>query len=193
MLSTLITSRTRRELLLLFLTHPEKRFYQSQLIKQLSLPSSQVQKELNKLLEIGFIKAEREANVKYLRVNKTFPLYGELKSIVYKTIGLADNLKQNLTTLGDVSILFIYGSVARNTEDVNSDIDLMVIGDPDMDELSRHITSAEKRVGREINFTVFTPEDWQSHVREKKGFVTTVLKDAKIFLIGDEVELRKTS
>lgn len=193
MLSTLITSKTRRRLIILFLTHPEQRYYQTQLIRDFEFPSSLVQSELKKLTEAGILRSEKEANIRYFQVNKSFPIYNELKSIVYKTVALADPLRESLEKIGDIKIAFIYGSVAKNTENVASDIDLMVIGHPSMDELSEAVTKAERGLSREINFTVFEPKDWKNNLKEKKGFATTVFKDKKIFLMGTEDALRKIS
>src|SRR5665811_1072897 len=114
MLSTLITSKSRRKILILFLTHPEQKFYYSQIIRDLGMTPSAAQKELSNLSNIGFLKSEKEANVKYFQVNKSFPLYNELKSIVYKTVALADPLRDALEKIGDIQIAFIYGSVAKN-------------------------------------------------------------------------------
>lgn len=193
MLSTLVTSKSRRTLLTLFLTHPGQKFYHAQLVRDLKMPSGNIQHELKKLEEIGFLTSSREAQVRYFQVNKAFPLYDELKSIVYKTVALADPLREALEKIGDIQIAFIYGSVAKDTENMGSDIDLMVIGHPSMDELSEAVTKAEKGLSREINFTVFEPKDWKKNLKEKKGFATTVFKDKKIFLMGTEDELRKIS
>lgn len=193
MLSTLITAKSRRRLLTLFLTHPEQRFYHTQIVRDLKMPVSAVQTELKKLSDVGFLKIEREANIKFFRVNKDFPLYHELKSIIYKTIGLADTLKENLSKIGHIEVAFIYGSVAKNTEDVRSDIDLMIIGEPNMDELHKTVSMAEEALSREINFTVFSAEEWRKNIKTKRGFATTVNKDQKIFLISDEDELRQVS
>jgi len=193
MLSTLVTSKSRRTLLTLFLTHPEQKFYHAQLVRDLKMPSGNIQHELKKLKEIGFLTSSREAQVRYFQVNKAFPLYGELKGIIYKTVALADPLRDALKKIGDIQIAFIYGSVAKDTENMGSDIDLMVIGHPRMDDLSEAVTKAERGLSREINFTVFEPADWKKNLKEKKGFATTVFKDKKIFLMGTEDELRKIS
>ncbi|MFA6001444.1 MAG: nucleotidyltransferase domain-containing protein [Thermoleophilia bacterium] len=180
-------------MIILFLTHPEQKYYQTQLIRDFEFPSSLVQSELKKLTAAGILNSEKEANIRYFRVNKSFPIYSELKSIVYKTVALADPMREALEKIGDIKIAFIYGSVAKDTENMGSDIDLMVIGNPSMDELATAVTKAEKGLSREINFTVFEPADWKKNLKEKKGFATTVFKDKKIFLMGTEDELRKIS
>jgi len=193
MLSTLITSKVRVTLLTLFLTHPEERFYQKQLITQLGLSSSLVQKELARLEKVGFLTSSREANTRYFQVNKAFPIYSELKSIVFKTAGLADFLKNSLDDIGEVEVALIYGSVAKNVEDMRSDVDLLVIGDVDMDELHEAVESAEASIGREVNPTVYTRKEWDKRVKIEQAFVTDILSGPKIFLIGDQDELRRTA
>jgi len=193
MLSTLITSKVRLALVTLFLTHPEKRFYQTQLIRELGLSSSLMQAELKKLEGIGFVTSSREANIRYFQVNNSFPIYPELKSIIFKTVGLADFLKGSLTEIGKVEVALIYGSVAKNVEDMRSDIDLLVIGDVDMNALHEAVEAAEVSIGREITPTVYTRKEWDGRVRIGQAFVTDTLSGPKIFLIGDEDELRGTA
>ncbi|MDO9556886.1 MAG: nucleotidyltransferase domain-containing protein [Coriobacteriia bacterium] len=175
------------------MTHPDERFYQTQLIRELGLSSSLVQSELKKLAGIGFVTSTRESNTRYFQANKAFPIYPELKSIVFKTVGLADFLRESLDDIGPVEVALIYGSVAKNLEDMRSDVDLLVIGDVELDVLNEAVDSAERAIGREINPTVYTREEWDGRVKIKQAFVTDILAGSKIFLIGDEDELRRTS
>lgn len=190
MLSYLITSKTRRAILTFFVTHPDERFYHFDLSKRLGLPSSAVHAELKKLAGIGFLNSQREANIRFYWLNKDFALYPEIKSIIFKTVGLAEEIRNNLKEIGDIRVAFIYGSVAKNLEDAKSDIDLMVIGDPDMDALTRAVSNAESHLTREINYTVFDPEDWRKRIEKKLAFAFDVYKNKKIFIIGGEDELR---
>ncbi len=190
MLSTLITSAARRKLLTHFLTHPEERFYQKQLMRDLGLSSSLVQRELSKLEEIGLLTSTREANARYFQIDTTFPLYPELKSIVYKTTGLADVLRASLADIGDVEAAFVYGSVAKNVEEVGSDVDLLVIGDVELDVLDDVVGSAEAMIGREINTATYSRREWQSRVERDQAFAKDVVDGPKIFLIGSEDGLR---
>jgi predicted nucleotidyltransferase len=175
----------------LFITHPDERFYQTQLMRDLGMSSSLVQKELGKLEGIGLVTSSRESNTRYFQVNKTFPIYAELKGIIFKTVGLADFLRDSLDDIGPVEVALIYGSVAKNVEDMRSDVDLLVIGDIDLDALNEAVDGAEQAIGREINPTVYTREEWAGRVKIKQAFVTDILSGPKIFLIGDEDELRR--
>jgi len=84
---------------------------------------------LTKLAKIGFLNSAPSANQIYYSLNDKFPLYPELKSIVLKTSGMGDVLREYLGKAARIKYAFIYGSVARDTEKESSDIDLMIIGD----------------------------------------------------------------
>ena len=193
MLSALITSNARRALLVHFLTHPGERFYQKQLIRELALSPSLVHKELVRLEEAGLLTSTREANVRYFTVDTSCPIYPELKSIVFKTVGLADHLRESLDKIGDIEVALVYGSVAKNVEDVRSDVDVLVIGDVDMGALDDTTDSAERAIGREINTNVYTRDEWASRMHAGQAFATDILGGPKIFLMGDEDELRRTT
>ncbi len=191
MLRKLITSQAKIKLLTLFLTNPDERFYYTEIHKRLGIHHALLQRELKLFVGMGFLFTTKEANIRYYWVNKKFPIYEELKSIIFKTVGLADHLKETIEEIGHTDIAFIYGSVAKNIEDAKSDIDLMVIGDPDIDALTDAVLKAEKTLVREINFTVFDPEEWKQRIAKKDSFVMDVLNNKKIFLIGGEDELRR--
>lgn len=193
MLSALITSNARRTLLVHFLTHPNERFYQKQLIRELDLSPSLVHKELVRLEEAGLLTSTREANARYFSVDTSCPIYPELKSIVFKTVGLADHLRESLDKIGDIEVALVYGSVAKNVEDVRSDVDVLVIGDVDMGALDDTTDSAEQAIGREINTNVYTRDEWASRMQAGQAFATDILAGPKIFLMGDEDELRRTT
>ena len=191
MLSTLITSKARIELITWFVTHPGRRFYYRQLIDILSASKQSIQNELKRLESTGLLSSQKEGNIRFFWVNKDFILYPEIKSIIFKTVGVGDELSRTFIKNQDVRSAFIYGSVAKNMEDAQSDIDVMVIGDVSVDAVHKAIMRAETRLGREINYSVFSPSDWKKQLKAKKAFVSNVARDKKIWLIGTEDELRK--
>lgn len=190
MLSTLVTSATRRALLVRFFTHPGERFYATQLIRELDLASAGVQKELARLEAAGMIKSEREGNVRFFTVNTGHPLYEEIKSIVYKSEGLGDVLRENIAQLSGVDVALVYGSVARGSEDAGSDVDLLVIGSVDVDALDRALSEAERMLEREVNATALSKDEWRERLTRKQAFVMDIATGPKIFLVGGEDELR---
>ncbi|MHB1326066.1 MAG: nucleotidyltransferase domain-containing protein [Thermoleophilia bacterium] len=191
MLSTLITSKTRVEIIAWFVSHPGERFYYSQLLKILRASAQSVQNELKRLEKAGLLTSQKEGNIRFYWVNKDFILYPEIKSIIFKTVGVGEELRKSLAKIGEVKSAFIYGSVAKNREDACSDIDVMIIGNVSEDAVLKAILKAEERLGREVNYSIFDPEEWKQQLSAKKAFVSSVANDQKIFLIGTGDELRK--
>ena len=90
-----------------------------------------------------------------------------------------------------VSVAFVYGSVAREEETAKSDVDLMVVGKATLDEVLSRLSTVEKKIGRPINPTVYSTSEFKSKLASANHFLTAVLKGQKVFLLGDENELRK--
>ena len=193
MLSTLITSKARVELITWFIAHPGERFYYRQLIDILNASKQSIQNELARLESAGLLSSQKEGNIRFFWVNKDFILYKEIKSMILKTVGVGDELRKSLSKIGDIKLAFIYGSVANNREDARSDIDVMVIGDVTVDAVREAIMKVEKHLGREVNYTIFSPREWKKKMNDKTAFVRGVARSEKIFLIGNENELRKCS
>ena len=190
LLSTLITSKARVELINWFVTHPGERTHYNELIRILAANPPSIQRELKRLESTGLLQSSKEANVKFYWVNQGFLLYPEIKAIVMKTVGLGDTLRRELQGLEEIEVAFIYGSVARDLEDARSDIDLMVIGDAGVDIIHGAVSESEKSLGREVNYSVFDVAEWRQRVKRKDAFIIDVLKKPKIFIIGDEDALR---
>ena len=191
MLSTLITSKVRVALITLFAMHPDERYYQSQIIRELGLSSSLVQAELKKLERIGFVRSSRESNTRYFVVNREFPLYSELKSIIYKTVGLADALREGLASISGVEVALVFGSVASDLEDLRSDVDLLLVGDVDLGAVHDAVDHIEADVRREINPIVFSRDEWADRVTNHHSLAIDILSKPVIILWGDERVLRE--
>lgn len=189
MLERLFTSRVRVRLLTLFLTHPTEAFYIRQIARLTGETYNNVRQELQNLAQIGLILSERRANATYYQANAKHFLFPELKRLILKTEAVGGTLRKALSTLADVRVAFIYGSTARGTELASSDMDLMVIGDVNLDALDGVIDTIEDEVGRAVNYTLFSVGEWQERVSQGHSFVTDVLTHEKVFLIGDEDDL----
>lgn len=184
MLEYFITSKTKRKLLKLFVLHPEKSFYIREIEKLTKEPVAAVRRELGYLEKAGLLKSRNEGNLKYFEVNRNFPIYPELKKIIYSTVGFGDYLKEKLHNFDSIDIVFIYGSVARNEEGKQSDIDLLVIGNIDNKDFHKVISEVEKETGREINYNLMSKQEFGDRVRKKDTFLMRVIKEEKIFLKG---------
>jgi len=189
MINKLFSSRARVDVLKLFFFNPENSFYQRQISKLSGQSIRGVQREVARLEELGIIEKSIEGNRIYYKVNKNCPIFKELKNILFKSVGIAQVLKGHLKS-DEIKVAFIYGSYARNKESLLSDIDLMVIGKISSRELSHLLSKPKKELMREINYVVFSPKEFKERIRQKDHFLNSVLKDRKIFIVGDTNELK---
>lgn len=190
MLEKLFSSKTRVKILKLFLFNPEDSFYQRQISSLIHQPIRGVQREVEKLQSIGLIERLPQGNRVYYRVNKKCPIFEYLKLIFFKSVGIAEVLKRNLKKKNNIKIAFIFGSYAKGLESSISDIDLMVIGSITSRELSGILSIPKKELSREINYVVFPLPEFRKKIQNKDHFLNAVLKGKKIFIIGNENELK---
>jgi predicted nucleotidyltransferase len=184
MLEYIITSKTKRNLLKLFLTHPSKAFYTREVAKLTDEPLNAVRRELGYLEKAGLLRSHREGNRKYYEVVREFPFFAELKKIIYATIGLGDYLRDKLTDSNNVDLAFIYGSVASNKERAKSDIDLFVVGRIAERELHKFVSDMEKEIGREINYTLMDKKEFARRIKKGDPFLERVMSEEKLMLKG---------
>lgn len=182
-------SKTRQDLLALFFTNPSNKYYLRELERLLGYAASTIRRELLKFQEDGLLKTERTGNLVYYYLNASHPLFKELKNIVFKTVGVEGSLKQMVSSVKGIKTAFIYGSFARNKERAVSDIDLMLIGNPDMSGLNEKIAALERRLKREINPTVYSAGEYKEKKKSGAGFLTDVLKNPIIMLMGERNDL----
>jgi predicted nucleotidyltransferase len=190
MLEELFSSKARIEILKLFLFNPETRYYMRQISKLSEQSIRGVQREIEKLKKIGLLEESIEGNRNYYQVNKNCAIYEELKRIFLKTVGFGETLRKHLERTKDIKIAFIYGSFARGEENASSDIDLLVIGSISAKKLSGLLSKPKKELGREVNYAVYSIQECRKRIREKDHFLKEVLGKEKIFLIGNDEELK---
>ena len=177
-------SRIRRELLALFYTNPGQTYYLRELGRLLECSVGSLRRELLKFQEDGLFLTERRGNLVFYSLNTSHPLYGEMKGIVAKTVGVVGSLKQALKSVPRVQVAFIYGSFASNRENPISDIDVFIIGDASLMELSKVLRGIQKRLMREINPTLYARDEYLKRKAEGGGFIKEILTKPKIMLIG---------
>lgn len=190
-LEKIFSSRIRAKALGWFYMHTDESFFVRQLANILEEDSTNLSRELSSLEKVGILSSMRQGNLKYFRVNRKCPFSDELKGLVLKTIGVIGELKSSLEKMPAIKYAFIYGSYAKGEEKAESDIDLMIIGDTEIDKLDSLASSIEKRVGRSINYIIYSNSEFLYKKKKKDGFIIDVLKDKKIMLIGDENGLKR--
>lgn len=188
-ITKIFKSKARQAIFRLYFTNPEKSFYLRQLERELGTPVSILRKELVSLEKEGLFSSSRQGNLLYYSLNKEYPLYNEIKAIVFKTVGVQGALSKALIDIKGIEAAFIYGSYAKSASNVKSDIDLFILGNPDEDILVEKINSLEKVLNREINYSIYRKINFEKKKKEKDSFVEDVLKNKKIFLLGGEDDL----
>jgi predicted nucleotidyltransferase len=189
-IARLFKSKARTALFQLYFTNPEHSYYLRELERMFDMPVSVLRKELMRLEDEGVFLSEKKGNLLYYRLNRDFPLFEELKNIVRKTIGIEGLLKDAITKIKGVDSAFIYGSFARGKEKTASDVDLCVIGHINEDQLIAKINVIEKSIKREINYALFTPEEFNKKKKNKDAFILDLIDNKKIMLKGKEDVLR---
>ena len=188
-IANIFGSKTRKALFRLYFSNSEREYYLRELERILDIPVSMIRKELLRLEENGIFISAKKGNLTYFYLNKSYPLFDELKSIVSKTIGIRGLLKEALERIRGIEIAFAYGSFAKNEESAKSDIDLFIVGEVEERKLVTEAGRVERTVKREINYSLYTKDDLKKKKREKDSFILEVINGPKIFLIGNENDL----
>ena len=182
-------SKIRQDLLILFFTDPSKSYYLRELQRMLGHSAGSIRRELLRFQKDSLFVTQKVGNLLYYRLNTAHPLFEELKSIVSKTVGVEGSLRKELSSVKGIKTAFIYGSFAAKREKSGSDIDLMIIGNPDSSVLNKKIAGLEKKLQREINVTTYSPEEYKYRREANSGFILDVVKNPKILLAGAEDDL----
>jgi len=192
-LSSALFSQVQQRVLALIFGHPDRSFYVSEIVRNVRSGTGAVGRELSRLKSSGLVSVERIGNQKHYRANPDSPIFAELKSLVLKTVAVAEPLKQSIAPFSDsIDAAFIYGSVAKGTDTARSDIDLMVIGnDLDYAGLYSVLQDAERKLSRKVNPTFLSPADWKRKAAEKGSFVSKINAQPKIFVFGAAEDIRR--
>lgn len=190
-LADALFTKTQQRVLRVLFGQADRSFYASELIRAAGTGSGAAQRELARLEESGLIVAKRIGNQKHYQANSTSPLFSELHGIVLKTVGLAEPLRSALKPLSaSIRAAFVYGSVAKATDQAASDIDVMIISDSvTYGEVFGALERVARTLGRRVNPTVYTAAEFTKRARAENAFVTRVLKQPKLWVIGSENEL----
>ena len=182
-------SRIRAKILGWLFSHPNEPFFVRQMAAILKEDPTNVSREMAKLEELGILKSKRNGNLKHFQTNPECPFFGELKGLVLKTSGVAGQIRSSLEKLAGIEFAFIYGSYAKGEEKPDSDVDVLIIGDVDLDLLDARLEKSEKIIGREINYVLYSRKEFREK-KGKEGFLTDVLSGKKIMLRGAEDGLK---
>jgi predicted nucleotidyltransferase len=187
-LAEILSSKIRADIFRLLFGVTDIELHMREIERRSGYAIGTIQGELRKLLRLDLVISRRDGNRLYYRANKDHPLYPDIQRIVIKTAGLAEILRSALKEDPGIDIAFVFGSIAREEEKSGSDIDLMVIGRSSLRKLSGLLSGIPEQIGREINPHAFSAKEFKNRTAQKEHFISQVIKEPKIFIIGSENE-----
>ena len=194
-MASALFSKVRQRVLAVLFGNPNRSFYANEVIALAQSGTGAVQRELATLSEVGLLTVKRQGNQKHYQANADAPVFAELRGLVLKTMGLADVLRAALAPLApQIELAFVYGSVAKQQDTADSDIDVMIVSTGlGYADVFGALESATATLGRKVSPTLYTPAEITKRMSQDNAFVTRVLQQPKIWLIGNEEQLNAAS
>ena len=181
-----------RRILALLLLHPEQSFYVREIARLTEIPAGSLHRELKRLAECGLLLRQPLGNQVRYRANRYCPIFAELAGIMRETAGLADVLRESLAPIdAEIDLAFIFGSVAQGKERISSDVDVFVIGSVSFTSVVHAFAQTHGRLGREVNPVVMSKSEVLNKHVQGDRFVTRIIDEPKLFLIGTADDLGK--
>lgn len=188
LLAQLVCSRVRAEIFRILFGLRRGTMHLREIQRQTGFALGTVRQDIEKLVKLAVVTRRKDGNRVYYAANSKHPLTADIRQLVLKTAGLVDVLGPALTD-GKIRCAFVFGSVAAGIADAESDIDLMVIGDSGLRKVSTLLSGTGEQLGREINPVVLAPAEFKRRIREKDHLVSSIMKAAKLFVVGSENDL----
>lgn len=183
--------KVRQRVLAVLFGSPDRSFYANEVIALAQSGTGAVQRELAGLSEAGLLTVSKQGNQKHYQANAAAPVFTELRGLVLKTTGLADVLRAALVPLAaQIEHAFVFGSIAKQTDTAQSDVDLLVVSDSlGYGDLFSALEVASQTLGRTINPALYTLVDFAARLQGDNAFITRVMQQPKIWLMGQETTL----
>jgi predicted nucleotidyltransferase len=178
--------KVRRKLLSLLFLHPDREFHFREIVRALSSGKGAVERELRSLVSAGILERENRGNLSLYRANRECAIFEDLRSLLVKTSGITETIREALEGVRGIRFAMIFGSTARGELDSRSDIDLLVVGDASFADVTEAVLEAQGHLGREISPTVYSNAEFAQRLREGHGFVTRIMAEPGVIVIGDQ-------
>jgi predicted nucleotidyltransferase len=181
-------SKVRQRVLAVLFGAPDRSFYTNEVIGLAQSGAGAVQRELADLAAAGLLTVRKQGNQKHFQANAASPVFAELRSLVLKTSGLADVLRAALLPLTpQITLAFVFGSMAKQQDTTASDVDLLVVSDTlGYGDVFGALEAASQTLGRSINPALYSAADFQARQLGDNAFINRVMQQPKIWLIGQE-------
>ena len=178
----MLNNKLRTKLFSYAFTNPDSNHYLRELAGIIGEDPGNLSRELKKLEREGLYKTSVRGRMKFYSLNRNYPLFEEYKNIIAKTSGVIGRLRELTAAFEGIVFAFIYGSYAKGKDNAGSDIDLVIVGSFEENSFTKDINAIEAQIGREINFTVYSLEEYLEEKNKSGSFLCEVLKGETIAL-----------
>lgn len=171
---------------------PERSYHLSELRRLTGLGSASLQREINRLVVASLVNSTLKGNQRQISANRQSPLFKELSNLTRKVMGAAALLKEALLPFEQkIAVALLYGSVAKQSDTAESDIDIMIVGrDLTLSELLHQLLPVEEMLCRKVNPTCYTVGEFKKRLSDTDSFVNKVLSQPIIQLFGNMDDFR---
>ena len=190
LLTDLMFKEYRRRVLSLLLLRPDQAYHVREIARLTGTVPGTLHKELSKLAKAGVLNKSSRGNQVNYQANRDCLIFEELASILRKTSGVADVIRDALTHLkGGIDVALVFGSVASGKATSDSDLDLLIVGKASFSDTVKALYPTQKILGREINPKLYSTREWLIAREENSAFIREILEKPSIEIIGEIDEL----
>lgn len=192
-LQDFMISRVRVKMFELFFSNISEMYYVREITRKTREEINAVRRELDRMLDAGILKSEQRGNRLYYFLNQRYVYYQELQQMVAKSVGLGKRVRKYRRKLGSVSFVMFSAKFIQRMQPRQGEVDLLVVGDVVLPELEAMIKEEEKAIGREINYAVFSDEEFEFRKTRRDPFIMDVLYSSRVMVIGSEADFVERS
>lgn len=187
-LQDFMISRTRVAMMELFFMKPTEMYYVREITRATKEEINAVRRELDRMISYGLLKSEQRGNRLYYFLNTKYVYFQELQQMVVKSTGLGKKIRKLRSKLGTVEFVMFSGKFVRGLRPRQDEVDMLVIGDVVLPELQVLIKEEEATLGRELNYAVFSKEEFEFRKTRRDPFIMDILFGTRVMVVGDEDE-----
>ncbi len=184
-------SRVRVKIMELFFRKTEELYYVREISRKVKEEINAVRRELDRMLGYGLLKSEQRGNRLYYYLNPSYAYFAELRTMVAKSVGIGKKIRKLKRKLGTVEFVMFSGNFVEGKRHHHEEVDILVIGDIVLPELQVLIKEEETKRGREINYAVFSAEEFEFRKTRRDPFIMDIMYGSRVMLIGSEVDFTK--
>ncbi len=187
-LQDFMISRVRVKLIELFFSRTTEMYYVREITRLTKEEINAVRRELDKMTQYGLLHTEMRGNRLYYALNERYLYYQELQQMVAKSIGLGKKILKSRSKLGTLEFVMFSGKFVRRKRPRQDEVDVLIIGDVVLPEVQALIKEEEAGLEREINYAVFSLDEFNFRKTRRDPFIMDILYATRVMILGSEDE-----